>query len=168
MKKVIFLTITTLISFVMLGCGADVGTNEEIVNDEVTHEETVELEETVGDDPTTADELGQATALGHILEFELEIDLVNDDEIDMEYKQKNEEESAEVETKTAEGKREKRGREAIEEIQNLVSEIALDANTHPKEAMERILATLNISSHDVRKLELEVDFTTGEKLKGNI
>ncbi|MDE5415096.1 YusW family protein [Alkalihalobacterium chitinilyticum] len=167
MKKVSLLTITTLVSFVMLGCGAGNGANEEIVHDGVTHEETAELEETVGDDQTTADELGQAASLGHILEFELEIDLVNDEEIEMEYKQKGGEEIAEVETKTAEGKQEKRGREAIEEIQNLVSQTALDPNTDPKEAMEQILATLNISNKDVRKLELEVDFTTGEKLKGN-
>ncbi|WP_216829721.1 YusW family protein [Alkalihalobacterium elongatum] len=167
-KNIILLTLISIVPFIIFGCGTNDGANEEIVVDEVVHEETVELEETVGDDETLADELGQATALENILEFELEIDLVNDEEIEMEYKHQGESQTADVETKTAAGKQEKRGEEAIEEIQNLVSQITLNPDTDPKEAMDQILATLNIPRDNIRKLELEVDFISGEKLKGSI
>jgi hypothetical protein len=100
--------------------------------------------------------------------FELEIDLVNNEEIEIEYKNRNNSPNAEIERKTAEGKEEIKGEQAAKEVEELHQQLALHPYTTSEEAVKQVLTSMNISRDDIRKFELEVDFLNGEKLKANL
>ncbi|KHF40648.1 YusW family protein [Halalkalibacter okhensis] len=155
MKTVLpVLSLTIIITSLLVGCGTNEGT----------------VEEPVGDNPQAPidQETDAIEDIEKIEEFELEIDYVNNDELDMDYKNRNGSTAAEVERKTADGKEEIKGDEALAEMENLIQQLTLHPNTTPEEALEQVLTSLNIQRDDIRKLELEVDFTTGEKLKANM
>ena len=163
-KFISYLSITILMIFVLTGCGANDGANEDIGNEENIIEETVDENNSAIEERDT----DETIALGDIQEFELEIVLANNEEIDIDYKNKATGLTAEVERKTTAGKEEIKGDEAIKEIETLLQQISLQPETNPEEAIEQILTTMNISRDEVKKLELEVDFITGEKIKGRL
>ncbi len=86
----------------------------------------------------------------------------------MEYKNNGGSTTAEVERKTNDGKEEIKGDQALTEIEDLLQQVALQPDITSEEALEQVLASVNIAKEDIRKLELEVDFTTGGKLKANL
>ncbi|GAE28664.1 hypothetical protein JCM9140_4939 [Halalkalibacter wakoensis JCM 9140] len=140
----------------LFGCGTNNGATEEPIVDN-NQGNTEEI---------TTDPIETETIKVQV--FELEIDLVNNEEIDIEYKNRNQSANAEIERKTAEGKEEIKGEQAATEVEELLQQLALDSSITADEAVEKVLSTMNISRDDIRKLELEVDFLDGEKLKANL
>ncbi|WP_078593028.1 YusW family protein [Evansella clarkii] len=153
--------LTLAAAFFLTACGTDNGAADTPGDDQNMQNNTEET----GDTGDMGEDTGETP---EIEDFELEIDFENNDELDMEYEDRGGSTSAEIERETAEGKEEISGEQALTEIRDLLDQAALHPDMSSEEAVAQILAALDIAEEDVRKLELEVDFTTGDKLTANL
>jgi len=153
-RKIVYTCSLLFLTFSLFGCGTNEGAIEAPVNE--------------SEHGTIDDRAAETTGIDNIHEFELEIDLVNNEELEMEYKNRGGSPTGEVDRKTQDGKVELKGEQALTDIENLLQQIALQPDTNAEEAVDQILASMNIAREDIGKFELEVDFVTGEKLKANL
>lgn len=106
--------------------------------------------------------LGNVVFAQDVLEFELEIELTNQQEYDMEYEIKGDQFKAEYEEP---GSPKIYGEEAKAKIEPLIEQLNLQPEMDVDELRKQILSILEIDEATVAEFELEVEFSDGREIK---
>lgn len=95
------------------------------------------------------------------INFELEIELNDNTELEWEYTRKKKKVTAEIER----GKEEITGAEAIKEMEMILSKLNITDEMDDEAIVAHVLEVVAVSSKDVKKLELEYKCESGKKVR---
>ncbi len=133
--------------------------NDAVVNDNRTRNNVMPNQPI----PTTPDSTVGFT-LSQIKEFDLDIELTNNDKIDMKYKKGPSNKESRIETRIN-GKIEKtEHEEASREIEKLLSQIPGASISNTNKIIDGTLSALKIKREDVVEFDMEFVFETGERV----
>jgi major membrane immunogen (membrane-anchored lipoprotein) len=100
-----------------------------------------------------------------ILEFEIKVELFENNKLKLKYKNKEGKVEAEVEKETKEAKEKYKGEEAVQAIESLLDELTLTEDMTEEEIVEVILAALGINQEDIKELEIKIKFTNDQEIE---
>lgn len=106
--------------------------------------------------------IGNTVFAQEVIEFELEIELKDQQEYDIEYEVKGDRYEAEYQVP---GSAKIYGEEAKAMIDPLLEQLNLQPGMNKKELREQIISIFNIDPKNIDEFELEVDFSDGQKIK---
>lgn len=108
---------------------------------------------------------GIATNVGHaapnIIDFELEIELKNNNKYDIEYEVKGNQVEAKYEVP---GEPVLYGQEAASKAQAFIGQLALAPNMNRQQVIDKVLSQLGLNQADIAKFDLDVDFDGGQEI----
>lgn len=106
--------------------------------------------------------LGTPVLAAEVLEFELEIELVNHEEYEIEYEVKGDQYKAEYQEP---GSAKIYGEEAKAKIDPLLAQLQLQPDMNVDELQREILTYFSIDESQIDEFELEVEFSNGQEIK---
>jgi len=101
-------------------------------------------------------------AASKLIDFELEIEMKNDDEYELEYEVKKDSIEAKYQIP---GKTTVYGQEAIDQMKPFLGQLELSQSVNQVVLMNQILKVLKVDPKNVDEFELKVKFEDGKKLK---
>lgn len=167
MKKRLLIILVLVASILLVACSPDTETedsdNEPIIENEEEpmggRDDSDELDESIDEDTTSQD--GFTFVVDNIEDFELEIELINDDEIDYDFDRSDNE--AKVERDDGQ-ELYLTGDEARDKVFELIDNIHISYDEPLNDMMDEVLEYLNISRDDIDDFEVEVEFLESKEI----
>jgi hypothetical protein len=100
-----------------------------------------------------------------ILEFKVELESEDDQELEMKYKNNDGKIDAKIEHEADDSETEVKGEQAIKKLEEFMTSINLTAGITENDLLANVLATLEIDQAEIEKLEIKVKFSNGKKIK---
>lgn len=132
---------------------------------EVDKDKAPETEAKPQPKPNQGSKPNQEQKAGAITEFEFEVEFAGKEKMKLEYKSKKGTAQAQVEKDSKKDKEKLKGNQAVQYMEKLITEVGLTDSMSSKEAVDKLLAALDIDKDQVKELELEVKFSNGKQLK---
>ena len=152
MKKIRKSILFLILAISLVACG-----NE--VPNETANEPPIETPNQDTSEPQTEEQ-----SQGQITNFDLEIEVANQDKVDIDF----EVERAETEaTYSVDGEENLKGAEALSQIELMFNELNLTKDVNEDEIIDQVLTYFNINPADVTDFDLDIEFDYQEKIDIN-
>ncbi len=112
-----------------------------------------------------AEIMPKANSKTEIQKLNLQVKLVDDGEIKVEYKQKDGRIEAKVERKTKQKEDKQQGQQAVTFAENVIKHLNLQDRSDRKVVVSRIISSLNVKQNEWHEIEFEVKFSNGSELE---
>ncbi|MNJ40758.1 hypothetical protein D3C77_356590 [compost metagenome] len=137
----------------------------QVVEAELLSTKEVSKDGTSKKEPNQEKKPNQEQKAGAIAEFDFEVELAGKEKIKLEYKNKKGTAQAQVEKESKKDKEKLKGNQAVQYMEELIAKAGLTDSMSGNEAVDKLMAALNIDKGQVKELELEVKFSSGKQMK---
>lgn len=107
----------------------------------------------------------ESEATSGILEFKVKVELGDEQEYKLKYKNDDGKIKAEIEKKTEGDKEKSTGKEAVAAVEAFLDQLSVTPDMSKDEIVEAILTALQIEENQFKELEIEIKFSHGKKVE---
>jgi hypothetical protein len=100
-----------------------------------------------------------------IREFKVEVELGEDEEYSIKYKNNDGKIEAEVKKEADDAEEKLRGKDAVSAVEALLAQLSLTPDMPKNEITEAVLSALQIAEDGFKEMEIEIKFSNGKKVK---